>query len=259
MGNNTNIHIGPLAVLAAVVSVFVLAMCQALGACRPPARASAGPQDLIIRAGDGRELPARYYPAAAEPAPVIVIAADGTSGSAWEETGLVRWLQNRRADAYAAPDGFEPLPDTVSYGVLVYAQYSGWEEAGRAAITAARELPGADPDRIITFGASAGAVAAAAVCAEPGCAGALLFSPTASYDGIRFDALAEQLQANGRTVWCISTTGDSGCPAPEGSRHREIVYAGTGHGVETFSTGYAPQVGRDILSFLNCALDQDCE
>lgn len=119
-------------------------------------------RDLIFTSG-GDACAAWHYPASGDPGPVpIVVMAHGLSGTRrdrlgafaerFAQAGLAALVFDHRGfgDSGGEPDRFEPRR-----------QLEDW----CAAIAFARSLPGADPDRVATFGSSMGggnALAAAA-------------------------------------------------------------------------------------------------
>lgn len=144
---------------------------------------------------DGRTLEGFYYPAAINPAPIVVLMHwAGGDMEDWSE--IAPWLQNRADElalnssgqialaSYANrqvggpwldPTWFPPMPAAISFGVLLFnfgdygnsepgAIPEGWAFDALAAVIKASELEGVDPHRIATLGASIGADGAVDGC-----------------------------------------------------------------------------------------------
>lgn len=230
------------------------------------------PQAIEFEAEDGYKLTGTYFPAATNPAPIIVLFhwAGGTDQD-WTDVGLVDWLRNRpggalRLSAFAPQHAslYPPMPAGYSFAVFVFPFRSfepnrviswepdGWLMDARAAIETARALPGVNPDRLGTMGASIGADAAVDVCAE-GCVGALSFSP-GSYLGILYSEAVRGVDERGTPSWCLASEGDREsapmCNSASGDHYRSIIYPGNFHGMDLFQPGLDPEIGQTILDFL---------
>ena len=213
-----------------------------------------GPLPIEFNTPDGARLAGKYYPAAANPAPVAVLMHGGGGRMQnWVDIGLVAWLQNRGGASSGAETN--PLPPGCSYAVFIFTYSGDWIEAGRAALETAKTLPGADPRQILAMGASVGADDAAEACAAvDGCLGALSFSPVGSLDGVRYADSVAHMDQDRKLAWCIATDGDHGCPPAQGRRYRAIVYSGMAHGLQLFTPGRAPAIWQDTRAFLENAL-----
>ncbi len=193
------------------------------------------PQGIKFEADDGTVLQGTYYPAAANPSPVIILMhwARGDQ-SDWTEIAL--WLQNRRGETVNGTDAspasisgvLPPLPEELSYAVFTFdfrgfglsilpsgvsSDPEGWLMDARAAVDTVGGLPGIDPSRRLNIGASIGADGAIDSCAE-GCLGVLSLSP-GGYLGIPYaDAVLNLGDDFPETlVWCLASEGD--VPAAE--------------------------------------------
>jgi hypothetical protein len=163
------------------------------------------PQPVTFQASDGQALSGLYYPAAVDPAPLVVLMHwVGGDMSDWYE--IAPWLQNRGLanpfenpgdESWWDPTWFPTVPADRSYGVFIFS-FRGcgpfpagcanwtpdvWLLDARAAMLTAATLPGVDPAKIVAIGSSIGADGAADGCAwlneqTPGaCQGALSLSP----------------------------------------------------------------------------------
>ncbi|RPI31903.1 MAG: hypothetical protein EHM70_10315 [Chloroflexota bacterium] len=217
------------------------------------------PQAVEFTISTGLKVNGLYYPASANPAPVIVLMHGGGGHmDDWAQVGMVQWLQNRGAaiDPTPAPEDdprlLAPLPEGVSFAVMVFTFRGDAIETGIAALETARTLPGVDPNRLATMGSSVGADSAAAACAAiPGCLGSLGFSPVGSLNGVIYANTVTQMDAAGKAIWCIATEGDNGCPPATGERFHEIVKPGGAHGLGLFALPRYTGAWQDTAEFLN--------
>ena len=174
------------------------------------------PIEVNFLTEDGVELDGLYYPAAENPAPLIVLVhwARGDM-TEWEQVAY--WLQDRgllvRSPDYnhswKSSDWFPDYKSEGPLGVLVFTMrdcqgscqtYSpaGWLKDIEAVMVKAAQLQGVDKDRIITAGASIGADGALYGCAwlnQAGfgsCKGSFSLSP-ASLLTLPYEELAHQL------------------------------------------------------------------
>jgi len=194
------------------------------------------PIPVTFNAVDGTELHGYYYPAAVNPAPLVVMMHwAGDDMSAWFEIAV--WLQNRgmknpfpnpgdpQQFRWWDPTWFPEVPADKSYGVFIFTfrgcspfktgclsfDSAGWLEDAQAAMLAAHEFEGVDPNKIVAIGSSIGADGAVDGCLYlqnlyPGaCQGALSLSPD-SYLTLRYDKVITELgQADPPiAVWCLA-------------------------------------------------------
>lgn len=235
-------------IVVLAIIVLMTASCVPEPASEPSlAPLPPDPQEIAFQTESGTILSGRYYPAAINPAPVIVLMYGGGSRMAyWAQTGIVEWLQNRQVPlSPEAPEISPPLPSDRSFAVFIFDYQGDWIESGIAAIEATRSLPGADPYRVATIGASVGSAIATYACAATDCSGALAFSPTASFNRKLYRDSVTLLEKADRPTWCIAAEGDGGCPKTEGSIHG-------------MSLLLMPGVGQDTLDFFECAFGNDC-
>ena len=197
------------------------------------------PQEITFQAADGQALSGWYYPAAVNPAPLLVIMHwVGGNMTDWYE--VAPWLQNRGlvnpfmpnpgTEPWWDPTWFPELPDDHSVGVFIFSFRDcltfpqggcpGWDPEGylldaQAAMLKATELEGVDTTRIVTMGSSIGADGAIDGCVflneqMPGsCQGALSLSP-GGYLGIPYADAVKSLGGNDPQVaaWCLGDEGD---------------------------------------------------
>jgi hypothetical protein len=198
----------------------------------PPALAP-DPQEITFQASDGQELRGLYYPAAVNPAPVVVFM-HWVSGNMSDWYEIAVWLQNRgQANPFPNP-GIEPwwnptwfpaVPADRSYGVFIFsfrdcapanagcAHWTPdvWLLDSQAAMLKATELEGVDPARIVAIGSSVGADGAPDGCfwlneQKPGsCQGALSLSP-GSYMNIPYPDAVRNLGGSVplAAAWCLA-------------------------------------------------------
>ena len=203
------------------------------------------PQVIEFAAEDGYALKGTYYPAAVNPAPMVVLFHQaGFNEQMWQ--AIAPWLQNRGMGMAAVPGGaggglarpiFQPytdpatfpaIPDSLQVGVFTFTSRcwesgncgnpdrEGWRKDAEVAINTAAALAGVDPQRIVTAGTSIGADGAADLCllynqaVVSGCLGAASFSP-ASYLLMDFKDTAEKLLASQVKVICAASQGDGEC------------------------------------------------
>jgi dienelactone hydrolase len=224
-----------------------------------------------------------YYPAAVNPAPVVVLMHwMGGDKNDWVYVGMAAWLQNRGLEIptppgtmpFDTPYPFTPLPADVSYGVFLFDfrnfgesassnqsidQLSElWEADARAAYARAHTLPGADPDQVAGIGASIGADAVADACGE-GCLGALSLGP-GNYLVMPYPEAVTTLDQAGKPAWCVGAEDDppaaQSCRSASGEHYQAQVYAAGGHAMRLFRAEINRQPALDslIADFLNLIL-----
>ncbi len=199
------------------------------------------PQEIAFQASDGQALTGLYYPAAVNPAPVVVFM-HWVVGSQEDWYEIAVWLQNRgQANPFPVladfprgdpnrwdpkwwdPSWFPPVPADRSYAVFIFSfrgctprgcddwRPDEWLLDAQAAVMTASELEGVDPARIVTVGSSIGADAAPNACLwlnaqKPGaCRGAFSLSP-GGYVG---EDYPDVVQALGQAqppipAWCLA-------------------------------------------------------
>jgi dienelactone hydrolase len=225
----------------------------------------AEPQTVTFQAPDGTTLQGTYYPSSHSNAPVVVLMhwARGWQKD-WEPYAI--WLQNRGA----LPEGYSlaAVPEGMSLNVLTFdfrgfeggAQPAafdteGWLMDARAAFESAKTLPGVDPVRVITIGASIGADGAVNACRD-GCLGALSISPGGYLDVPYYDAVNV---LGDKPAWCLASEGDrqsaQSCRSASGEAYRASIYDGAAHGMDLFQAEVDPPVDEVILEFLSRVLE----
>lgn len=241
------------------------------------------PQVITVEVEDGQELEAVYYPAAVNPAPLVVfihwVAGDKSD---WYE--VAPWLQNRGLqnpyqnpgdNPWWDPAWFPPVPEDVSYGVFIVSLRScepfdvgcaGYEPENwlldiKATLLTASELEGVDPARIAVIGSSIGADGAPDGCVlfnevKPGsCQGALSLSP-GSYLGMPYTEVVQKLDQENppKPVWCLYSVDDKAasttCKSASGTAYRAFEFPGWSHGTALLEPDLDPLPMQLILDFL---------
>jgi hypothetical protein len=227
----------------------------------------ASPQEISFTARDGEKLQGAYYPAAVNPAPVVVLL-HWFPGDQNEWVEIAYWIQNRglEGNASGAPwldqSWFPEFPPNLSLGVFTFTfrgceggcqspDPEGWLLDAQAALEKAAELPGVNPEQIVAIGASIGADGAIDGCAwwteqdEAGCQGALSLSP-GNYLNQSYEDMVKQLgQASpARQVWCFydeNETISEVCQEPSGDHFRAEGWSdGNLHGMHMLNPDLAP-------------------
>ncbi len=171
----------------------------------PLAALPAEPQEIHFEASDGTPLEGYYYPAALNPAPLVVLM-HWPNGNMHDWNEIAVWLQNRGLanpfenpinEAWWDESWFPQMPTGDSYGVLIFnfrdsvddsaenpqIDPGGWLDDAQSAMLLARGLEGVDPERILSIGSAHGGDGAIDGCLYlnqqfPGsCAGTLALSP----------------------------------------------------------------------------------
>ena len=249
----------------------------------PPALAPE-PQEVAFQASDGQELKGLYYPAAINPAPVVVFMHwAGGDKSDWYEIAV--WLQNRgQANPFPNPSNepwwdptwFPAVPADRSYGVFIFSfrgctPYKvgctdGWPKVwlldAQAAILEASQLEGVDPTKIVAIGSSIGADGAPDACfwlneQKPGsCKGALSLSPGGFLE-IPYPVAVLTLGKNEPPVaaWCLADETEFGvcesAEAVDNPEYRDFMIPGGGHGNMLLRPELEPLPMQTILDFLS--------
>lgn len=231
----------------------------------------ADPQQVSFQTDDGVTLSGVYYPAAVNPAPIVVLMhwAQGDKSdwtqNAQPKIALAQILQNRDPAFAVAERG-------PSYGVLVF-DFRGYGSSGsssdqqnmyrdaQAAVQFAKTLPGGDPNRVMTVGASIGADGALDGCVgpEPGqpqCIGAVSLSP-GSYIGLAYGDAA--INVGNMPIACLASFEDqiANQTCLEGaaaSEYNATFFEGAAHGMDLFFHNQQPDTLTLILEFLDDAV-----
>jgi hypothetical protein len=231
------------------------------------------PQKVEFEAEDGQKLMGTYYPAAVNPAPLVVLMhwapSDETS---W--VAIAPWLQNRGLEIapggqpWLDPSWFPPMLEGRSFAVFSFTfreceggcgsfEPEGWLLDAKAAVQTAKELDGVDPEQIATIGASIGADGAPDACGE-GCLGAFSFSP-GSYLTVPYDEAVTALDGAGKPVWCLAAEGDPesapACQSASGDHYRMEIYSGTPHGMMLVRPDIEPNTLELVLEFLQLVFE----
>jgi len=221
------------------------------------------PTRIQFQAQDGRQLSGTYFPGSENPSPVIVLMhwARGDQ-SEWEP--IASWLQGRGMlvrqpdynDSWKSSDWYPERSLDIPLGVFTFdfrnCQQDGcqaykpaeWLLDAQAALKAAAQLQGVDPDRILTAGASIGGDAALDACTwfnQSGlgtCLGSFSLSP-GSFLTESFPAQSAVLfsQVPDAPVYCLyGLRDDASVETCEGNPD-----------VQNFSFGYVEHHGMELL------------
>jgi pimeloyl-ACP methyl ester carboxylesterase len=238
------------------------------------------PQRIEFQTEDDVTLVGYYYPAAVNPAPVVVLMhwAPGKQTD-WLQVGMVSWLQNRGQEVPAAggqpfdtPYPFTPLPADLSFAVFTFDFRGVGESDGqrltppnwnqhipdaRAAYQTAASLEGVDPGQVIGIGASFGGDAVLNGCED--CIGALSLSP-GGYLGEPYPEAVAKLDAQDKPVWCVAAQDRGGdarvCESVIGNHYYAQIYPQGGHAMTLFRENLTldPPIDDLIVEFLKEAL-----
>ena len=245
------------------------------------------PQEIEFQAADGQTLSGTYYPAAVNPAPMIVLMhwAPGDQRD-WIE--IAYWLQNRGLGGQSAnpegvpwldPSWFPPLPsewEEQSFAVFTFTfrgceggcssfEPDGWLLDAQAAMETARGLGGVDPQRLVAAGASIGADGAPDGCFwlnqqyENSCLGGFSFSP-GSYLTVPYADAVDALGAEQppKPDWCLFAEEDAdsaaACQSAAGDHYRMVQYDGSPHGMRLIDPAVEPNALQLLLEFIGLSL-----
>lgn len=235
------------------------------------------PQWIEFESEDGTPLVGVYYPAATNPAPIVVLMHwAGGDKNDWRFVGMASWLQNRGIEIPApiapapfdTPYPFPPLPADQSYGVFIFDFRTFGESGGsdegdlgqlwiadaRAAYATALALPGVDPAQMAGIGASIGSDAVVDGCIAE-CLGALSLGP-GSYLDMPYDEATAALDALGKPVWCVGAEDDEAsvdtCNSASGDLYHTVIYPEGGHAMRLFrvENDLQPPIEAVLLDFL---------
>lgn len=240
------------------------------------------PQDFTFTAADGQELPGRYYPAAVNPAPVVVLMHwAGGDQNDWVE--IAYWLQNRGLGGQSEvsapwldPSWFPPMPESASFAVFTFSfrgcdgGCSDFDTAGflldaQAAMQTAAGLEGVDPLRVLSAGASIGADGAPDGClylneSSPACQGAFSFSP-GSYLTLPYADVINGLEGMEPPVpvHCLYASGDTTsaqtCQSAGGEHYLTHEWSGDMHGMRLIQPGLEPNALELFVEFVLAELE----
>lgn len=233
------------------------------------------PRDVTFDTPQGRQIMGRYFPAAMENAPLVVLIHWVMANQDDWQT-IAAWLQNRGQIASGTcslsiscpwwdPTWF-PAMEQRSYAVFTFSLsgceanngcegWTGpaWAEDANSAILYASHLEGVDPSRIVTAGASIGADAAVDACAwlnkqggAARCRGSLSFSP-GGYLGLDYSQQVASLDSLQPPVptWCLYGSDDAesrpACETAQGAAYRRLEYEGNLHGMILIQPGLMPE------------------
>lgn len=231
-------------------------------------------QRIEFQAEDGAALVGYYYPAAVNPAPVVVLKHwAGGNQTDWLYVGMVAWLQNRGAQIPApsepmyfdSPYPFPSLPEGLSFAVFTF-DFRGYGESegsggqdthildARAAYTAAAALPGVDPARVAGIGASIGADGVVDGCNDA-CIAALSLGP-GNWLEMSYSEAVKAVDDLGKPTWCVAAEDDETavqtCNAAAGEHYQTQIYPSGGHAMRLFrvENNLQPAIETVILDYL---------
>ncbi|MDY0019398.1 MAG: hypothetical protein RBT47_05280 [Anaerolineae bacterium] len=233
------------------------------------------PQRIDFQAEDGELLVGTYYPAAVNPAPVVVLM-HWAPGDQNDWVAIAPWLQNRglttgstdKGTPWLDPSWFPALPEGRSFAVFTFTfrgceggcssfDREGWLLDARAAMRTVRELPGIDLARIAAVGASIGADGAVDAC-EEGCVGAFSLSP-GGYLTIPYADAVATVDAAGVPVRCLAAEGDGesaqACRSASGTQYGMEIYPSSEHGMALIQPTITPDVLEMLVAFLEQVME----
>lgn len=255
----------------------------------PPALAAlpAEPQMIEFTAADGQALQGVYYPAAVNPSPVIVLM-HWVNGNEHDWDSIAVWLQNRGVPSRTAvplypwqdSSWFPPLPQDFSIGVFTFSfrgceteqgcgsfDPQGWLLDAQAAAQTAAGLPGVDPTRVITAGASIGADGAVDGCIwlnennPTSCQGAFSLSPggylSVTYADAVFRMQRPAVGLEALPTWCLADETEinicNEAADPTFTAYQVLEFPGAGHGMMILSPSVEPSGMQALLDFIEQA------
>ncbi len=205
------------------------------------------PQDIVFKSEDDQDLRGTFYPPPL-PAPLTVVYFPWVRGDQSDWNTLAAFLPKPSSDGV-----FSITARGCEGRCSQDWDIGGWLLDYPAALNAAKELPCATQNQLITIGSSVGADGAIYACgADENCVGALAFSPN-GYLGLAYADEVAAMVEKGKHVWAVSAPGDAGSTRlnrPDWSAYyHEIVLPGEAHGNQL----YNPITGRLIQGFMECA------
>lgn len=235
------------------------------------------PQRIEFVTEDNVPLVGYYYPAAVNPAPVVVLMhwAEGDQTD-WLDVGMVTWLQNRGTNlqerevqkTFDTPFPFKMMDSNRSFAVFTF-DFRGYGESGfggdwskyildaKAAYRTAASLEGVDPDQVIGIGASIGADAVVDACEN--CLAALSLSP-GDYLGVPYADAVGQMEKAGKTTMCVAAETDMTayyrCKDLSGEHFVKQIYPSGGHAMRLFrqELNLDPPVDDILYQFLDAVV-----
>ena len=209
----------------------------------------AEPQRVEFEAEDGKQLVGYYYPAASNPAPLVILM-HWAGGDERDWFAIAPWLQNRPDDLenfpgweddigagcgpqmegpWLDPSKFPMMPSNISLNVFTFdfrdfcESEAGindpqeWALDAKAAFTTGSELLGVDAHQIVAIGASIGADGAPDGCllhnqGSSTCLGAFSLSP-GNYLKMVYSEVVNDLDHDiippEVPAWCLAAEGDT--------------------------------------------------
>jgi hypothetical protein len=241
------------------------------------------PQTIEFQAEDGTLLKGKYYPAANNPSPIVVLM-HWAPGDMDDMNEIAFWIQNRGLNGtspnlgqqpWLDPTWFPEFPGGQSLGVFTFSfrdcdggcvNFSSnrllWLLDAKAAMQTAIELEGSDPSQLAAIGASIGADGAVDGCFmhndehENSCQGALSISP-GDYLTLNYGEATGNLmeETPPKPVWCFWANGDAGaaksCNDASGDVFLAIEWSGAAHGMDLIRPGVDPSPLNKIIEFLS--------
>lgn len=260
-----------------IIGMLAFSACKTAINKATPSPLPPEPQDITFEAGDGQPLEGKYYPAATDPAPVVVLM-HWYPGDQNEWAEIAHWLQNRGLHGegdgvpWRDPAWFPEMPADSSLAVFTFTfrgcaggcqepDPGGWLLDARAAMEQAAALPGVDANRVVSVGASIGGDGAVAGCAwlvagdGADCLGALSLSP-GGYLIDSYGGMVQQLgQANPpRQAWCFYDENEESaqvCTSLSGEHFRTQGWSGGHlHGLHLLNPNAVPNPLNLLIEFL---------
>jgi hypothetical protein len=241
------------------------------------------PQTIEFQTEDGIFLKGKYYPAARNPSPTVVLM-HWAPGDMEDMNEIAYWIQNRGLKGtspnlgqqpWLDPTWFPEFPDGQSFGVFTFSfrdcdggcvNFSSnrllWLLDAKAAMQTGMGLDGGDPSQLAAIGTSIGADGAADGCFmhndenENSCQGALSISP-GDYLTLNYGEAVRNLmeETPPKPVWCFWANGDAGaaksCNEASGDEFLAIEWSGAAHGMDLIRPGVDPNPLTKIIEFLS--------
>lgn len=242
---------------------------------KPPA-----PERITFTTEDGKELEGMYYAAVIQPSPIVVLV-HWVGGNLHDWDAIAPWIQG--GDPFVAPPDMPPYfdsswfpayPAELNTAVFSFSlrdcepfpqgcEWAGpgkWMKDIKAALKTAAALPGVDPNRVITMGASIGADGALDGCyiynkdGMGTCIGSFPLSP-GNYMNMDYTQTVANMDQEFpfAKVWCFDAKDEHECAKATTANHTAFASTG-GHGMFMITPESEPKTLEKFIEFMRAIL-----